>query len=127
MLTIHEHFRFNDGDDTCFLAERRIASQSMCVGMNATPTGNTVPDGDDSAPFGKPGAHANVFSQAVAQSIQAFGHFLTGMRCQLLGTGIHFDSRNDSRVDEDLDERSAVAFLLTDRLVVEDCAADVLS
>src|ERR1017187_807438 len=125
MLTIHEYFRLNDGDETCLLAQRRIASQSMCIGMNATPTGNTVSDGDDCAPFGKPGAHANIFSKSVAQSIQPFGHFFTGMRCQLLGTGIHFDSRNDSRVDEDLNEGRSVALLLTDRLVVEDRAADV--
>src|ERR1035438_3256623 len=127
MLTIHEHFRLNDGDETCLLAERCCASQSMCIGVNATPTWNTVSDGDDCAPFGKPGAHANVFSQAVAQSIQAFGHSFTGMRCQFLGAGIHLDSRNDPCVDEDLDERSAVALLLTDRLVEEDRAADALS
>jgi len=64
---------------------------------------------------------------AVAQSVQAFGHLFTGMRCQLLGARIHFDSRNDSRVDEDFDKGSAVALLLTDRLVEENRAADALS
>src|ERR1035441_4570740 len=127
MRAIHEHFRLHDRNQSNFLAQRRIASQSMCVGVNTTPTGNIVANGDDRAPFGKPGAHANVFSKAVAQSIQAFGHLFTGMRCQLLGASIHFDSWNDTRVDEDFDKRSAVTLLLTDRLIEENRAADALS
>ena len=88
---------------------------------------DTVADGNDCAPFGKPGAHANVFSKAVAQSIQAFGHLFTGMSCQLLGARVHFDSRNDSRLDENFDKWSAVALLLADCLVEEDRATDALT
>ncbi len=84
----------------------------MCVRVNAAPTGDTVGNSDNCAPFGKPCAHANVFSKAVAQSIQTFGHFFSGMPGQLLDASINFDSRNESRIDEDFDKRSAVALLL---------------
>ena len=99
----------------------------MCVGMDATPTGDTFANSDHGAPFGKPGAQMNVLGKAVAQSIQAFCHLFAGMSCQPLGASIHLDSRNDSRVDEDFDKGSAVALLLTDRLVAEDRPTDTLA
>jgi len=60
-----------------------------------------------------------VFSTTFAQSIQAYGHLLTGMSWQLLGASIHFNSRNDSRVDEDSDKGDTAFCLLMDRFVVE--------
>ena len=49
------------------------------------------------------------------------------MACQVLGTGVHLDAGNDSRIDDGFDKRSAVLLLLTDRFVVEDHAADALA
>ena len=101
---IHEHLRFDDGHESGFLTQGRIAGQSVRVGFDARPAGNVVPNGDDCAPLGKTEAHLSVFGQTVAQPVEAFGDFLSGMAGQVLGTGIHFDARNDSRIDHDLDK-----------------------
>ncbi len=84
----------------------------MCVGFDATPAWKSIANRNHGAPFREACSHARVFTQPITQSIQTFGHFFAGMSCQLLGASIHFDSRNDSRLDEDLDKRSAVAPLL---------------
>src|SRR5664280_2057001 len=99
----------------------------MCIGSDAAPAWQSIANRNHGAPFGKTGAHLKVFSEAVAQSVETFGHSFTGMRCQLLGSCVHFDSRSDSRLDENLDKGDAAFCLLTDRLVVEDRSADTLT
>ncbi len=79
MLAVHEHFRFDDGDQSGFLAQRGIAGQRLRVRLDATPAGNAIAHGHHRAPFGKTGAQLRVFSQPVAQSVQTFGDFLSGM------------------------------------------------
>src|ERR1035437_494609 len=49
------------------------------------------------------------------------------MSCELLGTFVYFDSRNDSSVDEDLDKGDTISLFLPDRLVAEDSAANALT
>src|ERR1039458_5717557 len=49
------------------------------------------------------------------------------MSCQLFRASVHFDSRNDSRLNQNCNKGSAIALLLTDRLVVEDCTANALA
>ena len=93
MLAVHEHFRLDDGDQSGFLAQRGIASQGLRVGLDATPAGNAVAHGNHRAPLGKTGAHLRVFGQAVAQSVQTFGDFLSGMAGHVLCAGVNFDAR----------------------------------
>ena len=89
--------------------------------------GMPVAHGNHRAPLGKTGAHLKVFSQAVAQAVQTFGYFLSGMTCQVLCTGVDLDAGNDSRIGEDFDKGSAIFLLLADRLVVEDRATNALT
>ena len=49
------------------------------------------------------------------------------MSGQVLGSGIHFDAGNDSRIGEDFDKGRAVFLLLADGLVEENRAADALA
>ena len=127
MVAVHEHFRLDDGDQSRFLAQRGIASQRLRVGLDATPAGNAVAYGNHRAPLGKTGPHLRVFRQALAQSVQTFGYFLSGMAGQVLGAGVNFDAGNDSRIRDDFDKGSAIFLLLADRLVVEDHAANALT
>ena len=99
MIAVHQHFRFDDGNKSGFLAQRGIARQRMCVGFDATPAGNVVADGNHRPPLGKTRSHLKVFRQTVAQSVQTFGYFFAGMRGKILGSGIHFDAGNNSRID----------------------------
>jgi len=127
MIALHEYFRLYDRDETCFLAQCRIAGQSLSIGFDTALARNTVSNGDHRAPLCKAGAHLKVFFEPVAQSVQSFGDFLTGMSCQILCAGIDFDARNDSRVDDGPYERGAILFPLADGFVVKDCAADALA
>jgi hypothetical protein len=63
--------------------------------------GMSLADGNHRPPLGKTRAHLKVFRKAVAQSVQTFGDFFAGMSGQILGSGIHFDAGNNSRVGED--------------------------
>ena len=49
------------------------------------------------------------------------------MACHFLCTGINFDAGSDSRIDDGLNEWSAILLLLADRLIVEDRATDALA
>ena len=80
-----------------------------------------------SAEYSQTGAHLRVFSQALAQSVQTFGYFFSGMTGQVLGAGVNFDAGDDSCIRDDFDEGSAIFFPLADRLVVEDRATDALT
>ena len=92
-----------------------------------SPAGNAIAHGNHCAPLGETGAHLKVFREAVAQSVEAFGDFLSGMTGHVLGAGVDFDAGNDSRIGDGFHEGSAVFLLLADRLVVEDHAADALA
>src|SRR5208283_2107963 len=120
MLAFHQHFRLDDRDQSGFLAQRCIASQRVSVGLNATPAGNAVARGKHCAPLRKTGAHLKIFLEAVAQTVQTFGYFLSGMTGHVLCASVNFDAWNDSSIGDDFNKEGAVFLLLTDRLVVED-------
>ena len=80
MLAIHDNLRFDNRNEACLLAQRRITSQSMGIGFNATPTRKPIADRNHRAPFGEARAHLKIFVKAITQSVQAFGDFFTGMR-----------------------------------------------
>ena len=98
MIAVHQHFRLDDGNQSSLLAQRGIARQRVCVGLDTTTAGNSLADGNHRPPLGKPRAHLKVFLQTAAQSVQAFGDFFAGMSGQVLGSGIHFDAGNNSRI-----------------------------
>ena len=124
MIAVHEHFRLDDGDESGFLAQRGIAGQGMRVGLDATPAGNAIAQGDHRAPFGETGTHLEILLQAITQPVQTFGDLLSGMTRQILCADVDLDAGNDARIGEDLDKGRAVFLPLADRLVVEDRATD---
>src|SRR5450759_843664 len=127
MVALQEHFRLDDGNQSGFLAQRSITSQCLRISLDATPAGNACVQSNHRTPLGKTGAHLKVFSQAVAQSVQTFGDFLSGMACHVLCTGVNFDAGNNSGIGDDFDKGSAICLLLADRLVVEDRATNALT
>jgi len=66
MFAAHEHFRLNDWNQPGFLTQCGVTSQCVCVGLNATPTGNPITHGNYGTPLGKSGAHLGILRQAVA-------------------------------------------------------------
>ena len=127
MPAIHEHFRFNDRNQSALLTQRGIASQRVRVGLDAAAAGNSFAHGNHGTPLGKTGAHPRVFSQAIAQSVQTFRDLFCGMACQLLCAHVNFDAGDDSRIGDGFDEERAIFRPLADRLVVENCAANGLA
>ncbi|HVC89900.1 MAG TPA: hypothetical protein VND66_04670, partial [Acidobacteriaceae bacterium] len=57
-------------------------------------------DGNHRSPLGKTGAHFRVFSEAVAQSVQLFGDFLSAVARHVLCTGVNFNAGNDSCIGD---------------------------
>src|SRR5208282_5841058 len=66
-------------------------------------------------------------AKAVAQSVQTFGYFLSGVTCHVLCAGINFYAGYYPCLDDGLNEGSAIFLLLADGLVIEDCATNALT
>ena len=127
MIAIHEHFGFDYGNESGFLAQCGVTRQRMRVGFDTTPGRNALSDANHGAPLGETRAYLKIFFKSVTQAVQTFRDFLSGMSGQILGSGIHFDARNDARVGKHFDKRRAILLLLADRFIKENRAADALS
>ena len=106
MTAIHQHFWFDDGNQSGFLAQRRIAGQRVRVCLDAISAGNTLADGGHCAPLGEACAHLGMFREALAQSVQTFGDLLSGVTGQILRARINFDARNYSSISENTGEKT---------------------
>ena len=102
MRAVHQHFRFDNRNQSGFLAQRGVARQRVCVGFDATPAGNAIADGNHRPPLGKTRAHLKIFLESVAQAVQTFGDFFAGRTSQLFCSSINFDAGNDSRIGRGL-------------------------
>ncbi len=127
MLAVHEHFGLYDGYQSGFLTQGGIAGQRVRIGLDTTPAGNDIADGNHRAPLGKTGAHLREFSQAVAQSIQAFGYFLARVDSHIFRAAVDLDARNDTRVGYDFNKGSPIFPGLSDGLFIKDGATDKLT
>ena len=67
-----------------------------------------------------------VLGEALPQPVETFGNRLLGGAGERLCAGIDLDAGNDALAREHLGERHPAGALLTDRLVVQDDAADEL-
>ena len=121
------HFGLDDGDQSGFLAQRGIASQRLRIGLDAAAAGNAIADGDHRPPLGKARAHLRIFLEAVAQSVEPFGYFLSEVSCHVLGASIDLYAGYDAGIGNGLDKRSAMLLPLADRLVEKDDATDTLT
>ena len=127
MLAVHQHFRLDDGDQSGFLAQCGVPGQSLRIGLDASSAGNSSAEGDHRPPLGKARAHSGIFLEAVAQSVETFGYFLSRVTRHVLGAGIDLYAGYDAGVGNGLDKRSAILLPLADRLVVKDDATDTLT
>ena len=123
---VHRHFGFDDGHQSGLLAQGGITRQGMRIGGGTSPAGDAVTDGDHRAPLGEARAHLEIFRQALAQTIQAFGDFFTRMAGQFFCAGIHLDTGNDARIEQGFGKRPAIFGLLAYRLVEQDRTTDAL-
>jgi len=80
----------------------------------------------DRTPLGEARTQLVVLLQALAQAVQAFGDQLARATGQGMGALVDLDARNDALGGHVLGERDAVLGGLTDGLVVQDRAGDVL-
>src|SRR5665213_3637442 len=126
MIAFHKHFRLYNRHQARFLTQRGVAGQRLRIGLDAAPAWNSGADRNHRTPLGKTGTHLKILFQAVAQSVQTFGDFLSGMSSQVLCARVDLYARNDSGVDDGFDKGSAIFLPLADRLVVEDCATNAL-
>ena len=72
-------------------------------------------------------AHVCIVCQAVSQPVQTFGNSLSRMTRHVFGTDVDFDPGNDSRINDDFDQGSAIVLPLADRFIVENRPTDGLS
>src|SRR5690606_1484348 len=100
----------------------------MGVGFDAIPSWATICDGDDGAPFREAGAQLVVLGQTLAQAIEAFRHFLDfrGRTSQRLRAFVDLDAGDGSGCLDEVDERRAVLSLLTNGLVEQDHARNIV-
>src|SRR6185437_14061397 len=123
---VHQHFRLHDGDDIVLLAERGVARERVGVGFDAERSRDGLGDVDHRAPLREPRSERAVFDEPLAQAVEPLGDGLAGEARQRLRAEVDFDARDDAVLRQVLRERSAIARLLPDRLVVEDHTADRL-
>ena len=97
MVSLHQDFRLDDGNEAAFLAKCRIARQRMGIGVNGIVAGQTWSDIDHRAPFGELRAQSHIVLYALAQAIKAFGHGFLWRERDGLGAGIELDAGNDTR------------------------------
>src|SRR5260370_30171194 len=126
MSAVHQDFRLNDRHDVVFLAESRVARQGMSIGLDRECSRDPVADIDDGAPLGEARAELVILNQAFAQAVETFGNRLALELGQRLGTGIDLDAWDDALLRQIFRKRRAVLRLLTNGLVVQDHAADVV-
>jgi hypothetical protein len=99
----------------------------MRVRLDASSAGESFSDGEYRAPLGEACSHLKILGQSATQAIQAFGYFLRWVARQFLCARVDLDAGNNSRIGEDPNKGSAVFSVLANRLVVQDCAADIFA
>ncbi len=99
----------------------------MAVRLDRGGAGVVFADVDHGPPFGELRAQLGVFLQTLTQAVEAFGHHVAGESGQRLRAFVDLDTGDDAGLFHDLSERHTVLGRLTDRLVVQDRAGDVLA
>jgi sirohydrochlorin ferrochelatase len=94
---------------------------------DAPDRGYAITDGDDRSPLGEARPHIHVLLQPLTQSVEPLRVLLVRGEGQLHGAPVHLDTGDDALPLEDLREQGAVRGLLTDGLVKENHAGEVLA
>jgi hypothetical protein len=118
MVPIHKNFRFDNRNETLFLAEGGIAAQHMSIDTNAGIAREVLRDVDNCAPLREPRALRLILLQPLAQTVEALSDRFTFAAGERLRTCIDFDSWNNPLSFEDLKKRLTFRPKLAERFVV---------
>src|SRR5207245_9279447 len=126
VVAVHQHLRLHDRDEARLLYKRRITGKRVRIRPDAVLTRDLFADRDHRAPFGEPRAELAVLGESLAQAVEPLGDRLAFGKRERLGAGVDLDAGNDPLRLQQLWKWDAVGSLLSDRLVVEDHAADLV-
>ena len=127
VIAIHQHLRLDDGHQTRFLTNRRVARQRVCIGGDAGGTGDVRANVDHRAPLGKFCAELHIVRATLGQIIEALGHRFAGAERQRLGACIDLDARQHAILVQQINERGAIGGFLAQRFIVQNHTADVIT
>ena len=96
----------------------------MRIDVNGGCARDALTDLDHRSPLGELGAEFRVFGDAVREPIQALGDRLAVRPGERLRAGINLDAGQNILALQNRDQRRPVGRRLTDRLVIQDGAAD---
>src|SRR5438876_12258167 len=94
MVSIHQDFGFDDGDQTCFLAEGGKPCQGVRVGLEATRRWNMFANLKYRPPFAEFGPQLTILGEALRHPIQPFGHLFAWKAAKSFSAFIYVDAGN---------------------------------
>ena len=77
VVAVHQHLGLHDRHDAGLLAQRRVARQRFCIGIDRVGGRNARADIDHGAPFRESGAELVVLGESLAQAVESLGDGLT--------------------------------------------------
>ncbi len=124
VVGVHQYLGLDDRDDPGFLAQGRVAGECVRVGPDARDRGDAVADRDHRAPLGEARAEGAVLVESAPKPVEALRDLLAWVAGPIVRPGVHLDPGDRALRGEHLRKRRAVVGCLSNRLVVQDDAAD---
>lgn len=117
---VAQNFRFDDRDQTVFLADGSVPGESPGVFVDGLLGWEVVflVDFEDSSPFGEPDSHGVIFLGLLVEFVESGSPGLVVSAWQYLKTFVDFDSRNDAFFTQDFDEFFAGAIGLSCSFII---------
>lgn len=81
------------------------SGEGVCIRRQRRPGRKVGPDRNDCAPFREPRAESHVVRHTLTQPVKPFRNFLAGEACKRLCALVDFNSRDDTLLIQDFDER----------------------
>jgi len=125
VIAVHQHFRLDHRHQALFLAQGSIAGERMGVGFDAGARGDVIANMDHRPPFGKTRTKFVILLQARTQTIEPFGHHLTGKPGQRMGALIDLDPGDDAVFTHVLRKGHAIAGGLANGFIEQDRAGNM--
>ena len=99
VCTVHQDFWFDNGYQSVLLADGRVASQGVGIGVHGQLCGcTTVFDVKDGSPFGEPSTGSVVFGTTFTQIVHTLRHGFSVGVGQNTDTFVYFDASDDAVV-----------------------------
>ena len=120
MISIHQYFGLDNGDDIRFLTDGGITSQRMAIGHHTGGGGAHRIDFNHRAPFGKARTQIIILLHALAQPIKTSGNFFTRKARHVLCAHIHLDAGDRPGIADQIDQRGTIGCLLAQGFIIKD-------